>query len=683
MTALLNLGGGKVSNAADAADPQDYVTKKQLDAVVVGSGNFITTNTTKVIGVDFSTINEAITWANNYFITSNSKLTISVPAGKHTASTLILDHASGRRIEIVGVAPVTLTSPTLVSIVSNGSRDHDVTWEFASVSGVTINNILKINGLTGTGNYKALEGCFPIVSITGNKVTVKVRDKRTAIGAATVTSGTFKAIQSVIYVAGMTGIAVYGSFGANSIGIRDIALLGSGSANTGVFLDYGAVFNALGDFGVTEFGKHGIYAAYTGTVNAQNSCVSNCGMNGYYALNGSVIQAVGGVASGCGGAGFAASNGSRFAVSNSSSSGNNMGYYSVYSSAIISKNAYFTGNAEGLRAEDSSIIIAASCNGANNTSYGAHSMEGSYIAVEGGSITSSGLNDVYAEAGSINTTGATIGTYETPVNIVRADRLPRAFNSNSAIFATPKGATLTINSGAITINSSAHIVNTEGSTAIDMLDTINGGYDGAILKLGTSSSARDIVVTTAGNIRLAGGKPILLSTSNDFLYLEYDGVTNLWKERSFLDAANLRVRGLPVNTTPSGNIGVTETNLQTVTIPAYQLSTGKGIKVTAWGIFANNANAKTAKLYFGSGLAISIPLPANQTGKWRIQAEIYSTGVNAQTYSAQATASNGALSIDGGNFAEVETSNILVKTSGLGASNNDIVSQGLELMLIG
>lgn len=64
---------------------------------------------------------------------------------------------------------------------------------------------------------------------------------------------------------------------------------------------------------------------------------------------------------------------------------------------------------------------------------------------------------------------------------------------------------LTISSGAITITRSNHDVDTEADAATDNLDTINGGTEGDIVILRPESSARTVVVTSAGNIRPAGG----------------------------------------------------------------------------------------------------------------------------------------------------------------------------------
>lgn len=93
---------------------------------------------------------------------------------------------------------------------------------------------------------------------------------------------------------------------------------------------------------------------------------------------------------------------------------------------------------------------------------------------------------------------------------------------------TPNDGTLTIATGAVTVTGANHKLDTEASAATDNLDTINGGADGQILVLQSISSARDIVVTTAGNIVTPDGNNISLSTTSDSLTLQYSGALSKW-----------------------------------------------------------------------------------------------------------------------------------------------------------
>lgn len=93
----------------------------------------------------------------------------------------------------------------------------------------------------------------------------------------------------------------------------------------------------------------------------------------------------------------------------------------------------------------------------------------------------------------------------------------------------------TIASGVVTIDNPLRQilrVDTESAAATDDLDTINGGYAGQVIKVVTTSSARDVVAKDGtGNLKLGGDRT--LSNAEDVLTLYYDG-TN-WFEQSFAD----------------------------------------------------------------------------------------------------------------------------------------------------
>lgn len=75
----------------------------------------------------------------------------------------------------------------------------------------------------------------------------------------------------------------------------------------------------------------------------------------------------------------------------------------------------------------------------------------------------------------------------------------------------------TIAAGVITITGSRHVVDTQSDAATDDLDTINGGIDGQTLVLCAANSARDVVVTEAGNLKLAGGSFTLDNTEDTIM----------------------------------------------------------------------------------------------------------------------------------------------------------------------
>jgi hypothetical protein len=140
-----------------------------------------------------------------------------------------------------------------------------------------------------------------------------------------------------------------------------------------------------------------------------------------------------------------------------------------------------------------------------------------------------------------------------------------------------------------------------------------------------------------------------------------------------------------VNTTAVGNVGAGEDDLMTYSLPANSLSAnGKGVRVTAWGITANNANVKTYRFYFGTS-SIGYVLTSSITGVWRSEFTVFRTGPNTQdaafkisevvNSAALAAPKEAQVAIDAD--AETDTAAITIKVTGEATANNDIVQQGM------
>jgi len=134
-----------------------------------------------------------------------------------------------------------------------------------------------------------------------------------------------------------------------------------------------------------------------------------------------------------------------------------------------------------------------------------------------------------------------------------------------------------------------------------------------------------------------------------------------------------------------GNVGVGEDDLISVSLAAGFFSKdGDGAKITAWGVKANNANAKTVKLHFGSGDLGGLALQASELGAWKLEAYVFRTAEDVQ---------KGTLSIydgptDGSLVAtivetETDASAIVVKCTGTATADDDIEQEGLLVEKIG
>lgn len=152
---------------------------------------------------------------------------------------------------------------------------------------------------------------------------------------------------------------------------------------------------------------------------------------------------------------------------------------------------------------------------------------------------------------------------------------------------------------------------------------------------------------------------------------------------------------LNVNTTAVGNVGASgPDDLQTYQLPANSLTTtGRGIRIRAWGTTANTANAKTVRLTIGptpTALITKI-LNVSVAGTWELEACIIRTGASTQDYYAKAINHQGTALIGVGadaaaafsnsavgTLTQTETNALDIKTqSTVSTANNDIVSEGL------
>lgn len=140
-----------------------------------------------------------------------------------------------------------------------------------------------------------------------------------------------------------------------------------------------------------------------------------------------------------------------------------------------------------------------------------------------------------------------------------------------------------------------------------------------------------------------------------------------------------------IGTTAVGNITTGEDNLITATVIKDTLyKAGKGVRITAWGSTANNANAKTLKLYFGTAVILTNALTTSQVNTWRMVAEVFSTGADAQDYVAQflQSGTTSQIDIEVGTATQDDGAAITIKCTGEATATNDIVQEGLLVEIL-
>lgn len=259
-------------------------------------------------------------------------------------------------------------------------------------------------------------------------------------------------------------------------------------------------------------------------------------------------------------------------------------------------------------------------------------------------------------------------------------------------------ATDSTGTGNIAIGPNALVASTGGtgniaigrSTFSGMNGADNGniaiGYQGAInFTTGTANIflgrlTAPTLTSGSGNILIGAAEDVPAASTSDWLSI---GGGTIQGDMATGDIRYLRgVSLLDINNTAVGNVGAGEDDLITYVMPASTLTAAKkGVRVTAWGTTANNANAKTIKAYFGSQVVLTNALTVSIAGVWRMESEVYSTGTEAQDWVSQlvttGTAGVALNDIELGTATQDDGATITIKLTGTAVDNNDIVQEGM------
>jgi hypothetical protein len=151
-------------------------------------------------------------------------------------------------------------------------------------------------------------------------------------------------------------------------------------------------------------------------------------------------------------------------------------------------------------------------------------------------------------------------------------------------------------------------------------------------------------------------------------------------------ASNIRAMGLlTAQVAATGNgADTTEDILQTFSLPANVLdAVGRGVRIKAWGTFANNADGKTVRIYFGANVYTSTSLTTANVA-WCIWADVFKTGSNTQTAIGTGNFGNSTPATNSTAPNQTDTSAITIKITGQAtvANANDIVCQGMTVEMI-
>lgn len=128
-----------------------------------------------------------------------------------------------------------------------------------------------------------------------------------------------------------------------------------------------------------------------------------------------------------------------------------------------------------------------------------------------------------------------------------------------------------------------------------------------------------------------------------------------------------------------------ETDLAAWTIPGGLLDIdGRGLRLTAFGSFAANANNKRVRAYFGSvTLADTAAIAANGVN-WLVEVVMFRTGASAQLFRNRMQHGTTLIALGLGTGAISNAADQLLRVTGLNgtASANDIVLRGAHVELL-
>lgn len=194
------------------------------------------------------------------------------------------------------------------------------------------------------------------------------------------------------------------------------------------------------------------------------------------------------------------------------------------------------------------------------------------------------------------------------------------------------------------------------------INGINGAVADTKIGIGTTTPAERLHVV--GNLKLVNGsqgdKKILISDAN--------GLTSFTS--SF-------VKNLNTNTAQVGNVGAGQDDLMTYTLPANTLANnGDKLEFKMVFTFAANANLKEIGLWFGGSDFYHSSSENQNDGSLTIRGTIARISSTSQLTTIEQVGSDGSLFTTHSEYypaAEDLTTNLVVKATAIGVSNNDIV----------
>jgi len=381
----------------------DALNELNLEKLNIISIN--TTYTVKASGGDFTTIQAAIDSLKTKWINLDVTVTISVDPGVFThTSSIIFRHPQGNRINIIGATPITTTLTSLVSFTGT-TGNYSVTLNVANTAGMTIGDYCIIRGSTGTGEHRAIMGCWEITNIpSGTQIVVKNTYRKTVAPTLTVTGGYLDCLKTTLKFNNADGI----QFDSSAGHLYNLAIIGNGTSYDGInisqrgnyfgkFIIYLGISGSNYNLGINGFGRYGIAQTSTADLWLWNVVVSNCGSYGIYAYNNAKIAGTGIISSGNLNIGIYATDGAFITATSSFAIGNaTVGFYAFNRAGINAETSEAVGNVySGFQCLGTSYIYAKTTKSINNGYHGYSSSYNGMIHSQSSTATGNGSSINY------------------------------------------------------------------------------------------------------------------------------------------------------------------------------------------------------------------------------------------------------------------------------------------------
>ena len=397
-----------------------------LSAAANGSLSSVTVSNSVTCGLTQSNAQLILKYINN--IKVDGFLSLTLDEGEINLTDFIdINNESATKINIIGDETANI-SVTAFNGVTGSVGNYLVTLAVADTSNVEVGNYLltNVSGLSGTGRFKEIAGCWQITAKTVSSVTIKHTHQQSSFPVMTL-SGTMRPLKSVLrWADGSRGLAIYncdlntikdvviaGSYDISttppSDGPDDGLLVGdqSNTSDTGssqsraVFA--GSVF--LNRVGLVEWPNNGLQCI-GGSVATNGFSTCSNGHRGAQAAGNGFVNSKFSSSSGNGSSGIEAEASGVYNAAGSISAGNlEQGVYTIGNGTVVfNSNSYSGGNeTHGLEAKDKGVITANTTSSLNNTITSVNVNAG-FVTIESGE-TDSSVNA--AVGGFIELNGAT------------------------------------------------------------------------------------------------------------------------------------------------------------------------------------------------------------------------------------------------------------------------------------